>query len=326
MKRLDFAFQRFFKGLGGYPKFKSIRHYSGWTYPAKSGWKIDSDGHHGYLKLKEVPGRLQLRGKARTRGSPSTCTVFYRHSAWYASITVVCAPERVTGTGAIGIDLGCKDAVTFSTGETVAAPKFYTRTLDKVKKLSKQKRRKRPPNRKKKIKASKRWRKASAKVSRVQRQATRQRQDWAHQTTAHIVSGHSLVVGEKLRVKNMTRKSKGKKRRAKVGLNRSILDTGMSMIGQMLSYKEAEAGGMYLESPTTQLKPTQRCHCCWQLTPKALSDRIHDCQHCSIVCGRDENAAKVNLHWGLGTDFLSRRSQSSTPIPVILEDGSKNGR
>ncbi len=29
LKRVDIAYQKFFKGLGGYPKFKSIRHYSG---------------------------------------------------------------------------------------------------------------------------------------------------------------------------------------------------------------------------------------------------------------------------------------------------------
>jgi len=34
LKRVDFAFQRFFKGQALYPRFKSIRHYSGWTYPS----------------------------------------------------------------------------------------------------------------------------------------------------------------------------------------------------------------------------------------------------------------------------------------------------
>jgi transposase len=29
VKRVDFGYQRFFKGLGKYPKFKSIRQYSG---------------------------------------------------------------------------------------------------------------------------------------------------------------------------------------------------------------------------------------------------------------------------------------------------------
>ena len=34
VKRVDFAYQRFFRGLGRQPKYKSIRQYSGWTYPA----------------------------------------------------------------------------------------------------------------------------------------------------------------------------------------------------------------------------------------------------------------------------------------------------
>ncbi len=33
LKRVDVSLQRFFKGIGKCPKFKSIRHYSGWTYP-----------------------------------------------------------------------------------------------------------------------------------------------------------------------------------------------------------------------------------------------------------------------------------------------------
>jgi putative transposase len=37
VKRVDLAYGAFFQGLRGLPKFKSIRTYSGWTYPAKSG-------------------------------------------------------------------------------------------------------------------------------------------------------------------------------------------------------------------------------------------------------------------------------------------------
>lgn len=51
LKRVDMAFQRFFKGLGGYPKFKSIRHYSGWTYPCIAGWKALTNGKNGHLEL-----------------------------------------------------------------------------------------------------------------------------------------------------------------------------------------------------------------------------------------------------------------------------------
>ena len=316
LKRVDLAYQSFFKGLRGYPKFKSGRRYSGWTYPAKTGWKALTNGKHGKLKLSKI-GDLRMRGEARTWGEPTSCTIFYRHQKWYASITVKCEPIRSTRKGAVGIDLGCVDAITFSDSTSEVAPKFYSKKLAQIKQLSKEKRRKRAPNRKKGIKASKRWKKAQSRVSKQVRKAANQRKDWAHQTTAKIVSSNSLVVGEKLTVKNMTRKSK-KRRQQKAGLNRSILDTGMSIISKMLCYKESEAGGIYLESPTKTLKPTQRCSKCWKLTPKSLSDRIHDCQHCSEVCGRDENAAKTNLEWALRTSVQSSqttqnlRSQTST--------------
>ena len=55
VKRVDFSFQRFFKGLGGYPKFQSIRRYSGWTYPdARQGFKVHSTGENGYLELRDL--------------------------------------------------------------------------------------------------------------------------------------------------------------------------------------------------------------------------------------------------------------------------------
>lgn len=334
LKRVDLAYQSFFKGLRGYPKFKSGRRYSGWTYPAKSGWKALTNGKHGKLKLSKI-GNIRMRGQARTWGEPTSCTIFYRHSKWYASVTVKCEPIRSTGKSAVGIDLGCVDAITFSDGTSEVAPKFYSKKLAKIKQLSQEKRRKRAPNRKKGVKASKRWKKAQSKVSKLQLKCANQRKDWAHQTTARIVSSNSLVVGEKLTVKNMTRKSKkssdpaspsGARERAasrkqKAGLNRSILDTGMSIISKMLCYKESEAGGIYLESPTQSLRPTQRCNKCWQLTPKSLSDRIHDCQHCPEVCGRDENAAKTNLEWALrtsvqnGSTIQNLRSQTSTTDP-----------
>jgi putative transposase len=54
LKRVDFAYQRFFQGLGKYPRFKSIRHYSGWTYPdSRQGFKAHTIGVNGYLELTD---------------------------------------------------------------------------------------------------------------------------------------------------------------------------------------------------------------------------------------------------------------------------------
>jgi len=343
LKRVDFAFVRFFKGLGGYPKFKASRRYSGWTYPCKAGWKALSDGKNGHLELSNLD-KIQMRGQARTWGVPTTCTIMFRNGKWFASITVQCNPTRATGTDSVGIDLGCKYAVTFSSGEKIAKPDFIKEGQRKVKTASKKLRRKRAPNRNKKVKASQRWKKERGKVSKLQRKVTCQREDWLHKTTSNIVSSNSLVAGEKLNVKGMTAKAnastplsvgtersrgakKGKRKAQKAGLNRSILDVGFGMIGQMLEYKLAEAGGFYVESPTCTLKPTQRCAKCWELTPKTLADRVHICSNpnCNHTEDRDVNAAQVNVTWARGKELASlvAESPSSTSCGSMRQLGAK---
>jgi putative transposase len=112
LKRVEFAYQRFFQGLAKYPRFKSIRHYSGWTYPdGRQGFKAHTTGVNGYLKLGDLDIEIQMRGKARVWGRPTTCTILYRNNKWHASITVeVAVIKRELGLGAIGIDIGCKSA------------------------------------------------------------------------------------------------------------------------------------------------------------------------------------------------------------------------
>ena len=152
LKRVDLAFQRFFKGLGGYPKFKAARRYSGWTYPCKAGWKAITDGGKGHINISNL-GIIQLRGQARTWGTPTTCTIFCRNRKWYASITVQCQPVRHTCDGAVGIDLGCKDAVKLSDGSKIVKPGFIKEGQRQIKIASKKLRRKRAPNRNRKVKA-----------------------------------------------------------------------------------------------------------------------------------------------------------------------------
>ena len=327
LKRVDFAYARFFKGLGKSPRFKSIRHYSGWTYPCMAAWQVETEGKNGHLTLSNL-GRMQMRGEARTWGKPTTCTIVYRNGCWYASITVQCQPQRQTGTGSVGIDLGCKEAITLSTGEKITKPDFLYEGQHKVKAASKKLRRKRSPNRNKRVNASRRQKKERLKVSKLQRKVTRQREDWLHKTTSKIVSGNSLIAGEQLNVKGMTASAKkGKRRKQKAGLNRSILEVGFGIIGGLLTYKAAEAGGFYVESPTRTLKPTQRCAKCWELTPKTLKDRTHVCSNpqCGHVEDRDVNAAQVNEIWARGLEraSLDVESPSSTSCGSMKQLGAK---
>ncbi|WP_016872279.1 transposase, partial [Fischerella thermalis] len=107
-----------------------------------------------------------------------------------------------------------------SDGTIIDNPKFLASTQQKIEQTSKKLRRKRAPNFKKKIKASKRWRKVRKQISKLQNKVANQRQDWQHKVAAQIVSGNSLVATEKLNIKGMTRKAKkgSKGKHQKTGL------------------------------------------------------------------------------------------------------------
>lgn len=316
VKRVDFAFQRFFKLKSGYPKFKSSRDYRGWTYPAKSGWKSHTTGVNGYLELTNL-GQIQMRGKARTWGTPTTCTIIFEQGKWYASITVQCQPERELGKEVIGADFGCKTAVALSDGSKIEAPKFLAKAQDKITQLSKQQRRKRKPQ-KRKVKASRRWRKTQSTIRKVKRQVKNKRHNWVHQVAVDITRRNSIIVTEKINLKSMTRKAKiGKRKRQKTGLNRSLLDVGIGMLKDAIEYKLTEGNGFLIHAPTRQLKPTQRCAKCWELTPKTLADRLHICSNpaCGHTGDRDINSAQVCEIWVRGKELASLVAESSGSTP-----------
>ncbi|MFB2882377.1 RNA-guided endonuclease InsQ/TnpB family protein [Floridanema aerugineum] len=317
LKRVDLAYQSFLKGLRGKPKFKSIRHYSGWTYPDIAGWKVHSTGDNGYLELRDLKVSIQMRGKARTWGTPTTCTIVYRNGKWYASITVECTPVRETGDGVIGVDFGVYHAIAMSDGTIIDSPKFLAKTQSKIRKASKQKRRKRAPNFKKKVKGSKRWKKATRKVGKLHTKVANQRQDWVHKVASQIVSSNSMVATEKLNLKGMTRKAKkgSKRKRQKTGLNRSMLDVGIGKLTDAINYKLQEAGGFLVKVPTLTVKPSQTCPNCHHQKKKDLSERIHKCSQCGYECDRDVAASLVMVSYALGTSAFNRGSEISTSVP-----------
>ena len=324
LKRVDFAFTRFFQGLAKYPKFKPIKRYSGWTYPdSRQGFKVHSDGKNGYLELTDLKCKIQMRGKARTWGKPTTCTIVYRNGKWYASITVKCLPQRKTGNGSIGLDFGCKTAIADSNGGKIEPPKFLKEAQSQINKISKQLRRKRKPE-KRKVSASRRWKKTQARLAKLKRKVANKRQNWVHHQAVDIVSCNSLIATEKLQISNMTRQAKkgSKRKKQKTGLNRSILDVGIGMLKQAIKYKAMEAEAIYLEAPTRSLKPTQRCNSCWKITKKTLSDRLHICSNpkCGHIEDRDINSAQVCLTWARGQELSSFKTadgSSSTEIPKV---------
>ena len=307
LKRVDLSFQRFFRRLGGRPKFKSSRYYRGWTYPCKSGWSALTNGKHGHLQLSNL-GSLKMRGQARNRHrTPTTCTIIWTGGKWYASITVNCVPVRQTGTSTVGLDFGCKTVVANSNGGTIQIPERLKQLDHKIRQVSKAKRRKQRPNCQQKRKGSRRWQKQSSRISRLKRQQKHIRHDWVHQTAAQIVRDNSLVATEKLNLKGMTRKAKkgSKRKQQKTGLNRSILSVGIGMLRSAIEYKLDEAKGLFVEVPTQKVKPSQTCPNCGYQQKKTLEQRVHDCQQCGYKADRDVAAAQVMLNWARGWEPAS---------------------
>ncbi len=324
LKRVDFAYQRFFNGLGKYPRFKAYPRYKGWTYPCQAGWKALTDGKHGRLRISNIKGEIRMRGQARTWGTPSTCTILLKDGKWYASITLKCVPTRKTGKGAIGIDFGVNAAASLSNGTQIPNPRFLKAALKKIRKHSKKLRRKRSPtgqklsrqhkSNRKRSKPSSRWKKIKQKIGVVYTYVANRRADWAHKVAAQIVGSNSLVATEKLNLKGMTKQAKkgSKRRRQKTGLNRSVLDVGIGMLTSFIAYKLDEAGGVLIMVPTVKVKPSQTCPDCGHQQKKTLSLRIHQCQMCGCTEDRDVAAAKVMLQWALGTSVIKRGEKSYT--------------
>ncbi|MFS8902469.1 transposase [Synechococcus sp. H60.4] len=331
VKRVDFAYQRFFQGLSKKPKFKSIKQYSGWTYPGTSGWKVNTNGKQGTVTLRDLGITLRMRGKAKDWGKPTTLTIVYKPSSrqWYASFTVeVEVPRSKFGSQSdlkyesiVAYDLGTETAITLYDGSEfyeVANPRFTQRSEEKIRKIAKLKRRKRAPR--KRVKASRRWKKINRLEAKLQAKVARQRRDWQHKVTSEIARRYDIGVTEKINVKNMTRKAKGKGKKRKAGLNKSILSVGFATLNRLLTYKIEQKGGLVLFLPTQTLKPSQRCPKCGAVHKEwaELSNRYHVCSACGFAIPRDRGTVMVfynvatNQQPGLGTRLVSLGCFSST--------------
>jgi putative transposase len=335
VKRVDLAYNSFFQKLRGLPKFKSIRNYSGWTYPAKSGWKVSSSGKHGTITLNDLGITIRMRGQAKSWGIPTTLTICYKPSRnqWFASLTVDVptvsakfgSESNLSYESIVAFDLGTETALTLYDGKEFTElenPRFTRKAEAKIKQKSKALRRKRAPNRNKKVKGSRRWKKERKRISRLMRKVANQRSDWQHKVTSEISSRHDIGVTEQLNTKGMTRKAKkgSKRKKQKAGLNKSILSVGFGTLNKMIAYKIEQKGGLMLILYTKKIKPSQRCPNCGKVHKDwaQLSNRYHVCDACGFKIPRDRGSVMVmynvatNQQPGLGTSLADCGCSSST--------------
>ena len=134
---------------------------------------------------------------------------------------------------------------------------------------------------------------------------TNKRRDFEHQTSKRLIDRYAFIATEELNVKSMTASAKGtieapgKNVKQKAGLNRGVLDTAPNAFLLKLQYKMEESGGIWVDVPTRQVKPSQTCPQCGHQKKKTLRERVHQCSECGYTADRDEAAARVMLRWGL---------------------------
>jgi putative transposase len=298
LKRLDLSFQAFFRRVKlhqtpGFPRFKSIQRFPGWGYKTHGdGFRLleGKENKHGKIRLSGI-GLISLRGKARTQGLVKTCEILHKTGKWYASVTIACHPKRECGKSAVGFDWGVETfLVTRDTNDQtifIDNPRHLKKALPTLKTLQQsvsRKTNKKSNNRKK----------AVAKLAKAHAKIANQRKDFQHQLSAKLISQYALIACEGLSVKNMTKSGGSYKR----GLNREILSTAPTQFHALLKSKAEEAGVLWVEIPTREVKPTQTCYRCYRQNKKSLSERIHRCS-CGVICNRDENSARINLDWAL---------------------------
>jgi IS605 OrfB family transposase len=190
---------------------------------------------------------------------------------WYFNVAVEVPKAQSAGTGAVGIDLGCKEAATCSDGETLDG-RWYR---DQERKLAVAQR----------ARKKQRTRAIHAKIAN-------RRKDAMHKFSRDLVNQNAAVFVGNVNARAIARTRLGK----------SSLDAGWGMLKTMLEYKCEHAGIVFKE--VNEAYTTQTCSCCGSISdssPKGragLGIREWACSECGASHDRDINAARNILAAG----------------------------
>ena len=173
----------------------------------------------------------------------------------------------------VGIDLGLKELATLSTGEKIAAPRFYRRSEE--------------ARHAQRARKTKRARAIHAKIAN-------RRKDFLHKASTKLAKEYGLIVVGDVSPSKL----------AQTNMAKSVLDAGWSRFRDMLSWKlRLRSGGMLLE--VSEHYTSQICSECGRLPssrPRGIAGlgiREWTCDDCGTVHDRDVNAARNILRIGL---------------------------
>jgi putative transposase len=195
-----------------------------------------------------------------------------------------------------GIDLNTDNFLTDSYGNVVDNPRYYRKSLKRLKKLQRQMARRQVRAKKegRKLAESRNYQKSRLQAARLHQHVKNQRENFLQKLSTAYINNHDVVVLEDLRGKNLMKNH---------ALAMSIADVGWSNFQKMLEYKAGLYGKKYIE--IDKRNTTQRCSNCGSIMghngyPKlTLKDREWNCPICKVHHIRDYNAALNILEKGI---------------------------
>ena len=278
------------------------------------------DQPNGRIKLPKL-GWIRYRNSREILGTAKNITVSSNGGKWFVSIQTEreVEPAIPKSTSSIGIDVGIARFATMSDGSFVAPLNSFKKHQQRLAKYQRRMSRK--------VKFSRNWKKAKAKVQKIHTGIAQARKDFLHKTTTTISQNHALVCVEDLQVRNMSKSSKGtveqpgKNVSQKSGLNRAILDQGWGEFRRQLEYKLAWNGGTLLA--VLPHNTSRTCPCCGHVSK---DNRRTQAQFLCVDCDYENNAdvvgainvlARGHRVLACGEPVQSGRSVKQDPAEVI---------
>ena len=323
-RNVDDAYNRFFKGLSGFPKYASRTKPNGNSFTTNftnNNIELKMTDGIPYVKLPKIGNVRFILPKGKTLNdiqphgvSIKAATVSKEPDGSYrialrmeSVIDKPVFPTVINAREIISVDLGLKEFGVFGNLEEsipVPNPRWIKIHAKRLRRFQQSLSRKQYDH--KTHTGSKNWEKARAKVAKEQRKIADQRRDFHHKLSRAITDNCVAFICEDLAVKNMMKNRH---------LSKSITSVGWSQFLTMVQYK-MERAGKYFRKISRWYPSSQTCGCCGYKNTdvKDLSVRKWKCPKCGNWHDRDVNAQQ-NIY-KIGAKMLQDEGIQITGLPV----------
>lgn len=322
---LQTAFTNFFEHRANYPRPHKKKDGEGSFYIGAGAEIKISDTHKGLKHLKKVAhnvggkrqylnvpnlGYVKMSERLRFVGKVLGVKISQEGDKFFASIQVQITeeeyrrthPEAIRGKhGAVGIDLGLKEAMMLSDGIAVSNPRTLRKHQRKITRLSRQLSKRQHAKTKQErlqgVKRSNNYKKLSRRLGKEHHHVANIRRDFTQKLTTILTTTYEVIAIEDLNVSGMVKNHK---------LAKSVSDMSFFELRRQIEYKAA-MNGVRVEVADRWYASSKMCHVCGtKRDDLTLRDRTYVCPHCGAVIDRDLNAARNLLSLitnKVGTDY-----------------------